>query len=146
MPNTLISGRYTKRSGSELYQVPFDSLVNGEYTIKISNNFDVDLMRISFSCSCQKFLDLDFTNVFIVYSDIVNDYVGTCVDVYKYETAFDYVYDNPLEPENGTIFMFETRSKFSNSYKFIFKNLSGENIKTPDYTGNIYIYIEYFQV
>jgi hypothetical protein len=110
---------------------------SGDISMFINTQGPVDKIRIT--CADQSFL-LNPTPGLTIWSDIVNNYIGTLCTEYSADT---YYFTSSIQPQNGIEFWYPHKITLNGNYNFRFRDLQG-NPPGANFGVLAFILVEWF--
>jgi hypothetical protein len=136
-----------KYKTNQLIKIPYPA-ADGPQTASFYVNSTVPIDKIRVSVSG----DLNMSQLqpgILVYSTLVNNYIGTIGTKFNYATASpDYIFSDKLEPSEGMEYFFQNQVALTGEYSINLTNFAG-NTNTVVNSSNeddIYLLIEYYQL
>jgi hypothetical protein len=125
-----------KYKGHQLIEIPFPATGNSSFYV--DSLIPVDKIRITV------FDNLFMTNLtpgIVVWSDLVNNVIGTVATEYAYEDG-GYYFTKPMAPHNGMTYFYKNKMILNGEYSVQFRNYAGD--VPSNIQNNVYILVEYF--
>ena len=113
-------------------------------SFNVNSLIPVDKIRISIAGDLTS---TGFHPGILVYSDMVNNYIGTVATKYLYTAAGDSYYIDKLEPSNGVEYFYPNKIQLTGNYNLRFIGFDGNDPVNfnPNNVDYIYLLIEYYQ-
>lgn len=131
--------------GNQFIQIPYpDAGTTQESSFTINTPIAVDKIRITTA----GLIGSPYYVPLLVWSDIVNNYIGTLCNRFIYEDLANNVniFQDPVDPNNGLEFCFPNKVQLTGNYKlrFLVNDSTVPVGVNPLNNNDVYILVEYF--